>query len=474
MHARKLLIAAAAAALLVAGSADATNAAKVIAPNAAPLTIDMHQGRLIRLDRPAAGVFIADPAIADVQVKSPQIIYIFGKAAGETSLYAVDQDDKVIVGMPITVSLNIDRLREAIASATGGATVNVRQLGDSVVIEGTVRDPLDAEEARKVAAGFAGEEKVINRLKVLAPTQVNLRVRVAEVRRDITKRFGISWDLFTSIGDFTFGVAQGAATVPSGETFPTTNLVRRGTDGSNALYGLLSGGGIDLNTVVDALEDERLLTVLAEPNLTAMSGETASFLAGGEFPIPVPQDGGTISIEYKKFGVSLSFKPTVLSDGRINLSVTPEVSELSAAGSITISNYVVPGLSTRRAETTVELGSGQSFAIAGLLQSSQDQTTSKFPALGDLPVLGPLFRSDVFQRGETELVIIVTPYVVRPVSQKMALPTDGLVPPNDYERIFGNKAAFDSNQVMSNPQQRPENNVPGQRRLAGPYGFVLQ
>jgi pilus assembly protein CpaC len=226
--------------------------------------------------------------------------------------------------------------------------------------------------------------------------------------------------------------------------------------------------------VVDALEDERLLTVLAEPNLTAMSGETASFLAGGEFPIPVPQDGGTISIEYKKFGVSLAFKPTVLSDGRINLSVTPEVSELSAAGSITISNFVIPALSTRRAETTVELGSGQSFAIAGLLQSSQDQTTSKFPALGDLPVLGPLFRSDVYQRGETELVIIVTPYVVRPVSQKMALPTDGLVPPNDYERIFGNKAAFDSNQVMSNPQQRPENNLPGQRRLAGPYGFVLQ
>lgn len=473
MHARKLLIAAAAAALFVAGSADVTNAAKVIAPNAAPLTIDMHQGRLIRLDRPAAGVFIADPAIADVQVKSPQIIYIFGKAAGETSLYAVDQDDKVIVGMPITVSLNIDRLREAISSATGGATVNVRQLGDSVVIEGTVRDPLDAEEARKVAAGFAGEEKVINRLKVLAPTQVNLRVRVAEVRRDITKRFGISWDLLADVGNFSFGLAQGSSTVLSGQTFPGGTL-RRGTDGANAVYGLLSGGGIDLNTIVDALEDERLLTVLAEPNLTAMSGESASFLAGGEFPIPVPQDGGTISIEYKKFGVSLAFKPTVLSDGRINLSVTPEVSELSAAGSITIDNFVIPALSTRRAETTVELGSGQSFAIAGLLQSSQDQTTSKFPALGDLPVLGPLFRSDVYQRGETELVIIVTPYVVRPVSQKMALPTDGLVPPNDYERIFGNKAAFDSNQVMSNPQQRPENNLPGQRRLAGPYGFVLQ
>jgi len=473
MHARKLLIAAAAAALFMAGTADVTNAAKVIAPNAAPLNIDMHQGRLIRLDRPAAGVFIADPAIADVQVKSPQIIYIFGKAAGETSLYAVDQDDKVIVGMPITVSLNIDRLREAIAAATAGGSVNVRQLGDSVVIEGTVRDPLDAEEARKVAAGFAGEEKVINRLKVLAPTQVNLRVRVAEVRRDITKRFGISWDLLADVGNFTFGLAQGSSTVVSGATFPGGTL-RRGTDGANAIYGLLSGGGIDLNTVVDALEDERLLTVLAEPNLTAMSGETASFLAGGEFPIPVPQDGGTISIEYKKFGVSLSFKPTVLSDGRINMSVTPEVSELSSAGSITISNYVVPALSTRRAETTVELGSGQSFAIAGLLQSSQDQTTSKFPGLGDLPVLGPLFRSDVFQRGETELVIIVTPYVVRPVSQKMALPTDGLVPPNDYERIFGNRAAFDSNQVMSNPQQRPENNLPGQRRLAGPYGFVLQ
>ncbi|MFN4088477.1 MAG: type II and III secretion system protein family protein, partial [Alphaproteobacteria bacterium] len=278
--------------------------------------------------------------------------------------------------------------------------------------------------------------------------------------------------LFAKVGNFQFGVAQGGPTVLPGELFPGGTL-RRGTGGANALYGLLSGSGIDLNSVVDALEDERLLTVLAEPNLTAMSGETASFLAGGEYPVPVPQDGGAISIEYKKFGVSLSFKPTVLTDGRINLSVTPEVSQLTEAGSVTLSGFVIPALSTRRAETTIELGSGQSFAIAGLLQASQDQTVSKFPGLGDLPVIGPLFRSDVFQRGETELVIIVTPYIVRPVSQQMALPTDGLVPPNDYERIFGNRAAFDSNQRMSNPHQRPENNRPGQRRLAGPYGFVL-
>src|SRR5690606_10408069 len=326
MNVKKLILAAFATLAVLPSGAGTASAARVIAPTQAPLAIDMHQGRLIRLDRPAAGVFIADPEIADVQVKSPQIIYIFAKAAGETSLFAVDQEDKVILGMPITVTHNLTRLQDAIGAAAPGSKVTVRSLGDSLVIEGMVGDPLDAEEVRRVAAAFAGEDKVVNRLKVRAPTQVNLRVRVAEVRRDITKRFGISWDLLANVGDFTFGLAQGPSTVLNGETFPGGTL-RRGLDNSNALYGLLSTGSIDLNTIVDALEDERLLTILAEPNLTAMTGETASFLAGGEYPIPVPQDGGTISIEYKKFGVSLTFKPTVLGDGRINLAVAPEVSQ---------------------------------------------------------------------------------------------------------------------------------------------------
>ncbi|MDP9128590.1 MAG: hypothetical protein M3N08_10075, partial [Pseudomonadota bacterium] len=191
------------------------------------------------------------------------------------------------------------------------------------------------------------------------------------------------------------------------------------------------------NGLIDALAQDGLVTILAEPNLTAMSGETANFLAGGEFPIPVPQGNNAISIQFKNYGISLEFTPTILSDDRISLHVKPEVSQLTTTGSITISNIAVPALLTRKAETTIEVASGQSFAIAGLLDNSQAQTVNKYPLLGDLPVLGALFRSDRFQNGQTELVIIITPYIVKPSAEQLALPTDGLSPPNETERLIG-------------------------------------
>jgi pilus assembly protein CpaC len=201
--------------------------------------------------------------------------------------------------------------------------------------------------------------------------------------------------------------------------------------------------------MIDALAQDGLITILAEPNLTAMSGETANFLAGGEFPIPVPQGNGTISIEFKPYGISLAFTPTLISENRINLHVRPEVSELTQVGAIILDNITVPALTTRKAETTVELGSGESFAIAGLLDNKQAQTVNKFPILGDMPVLGALFRSDHFQNGQTELIVVITPYIVKPSGEQLALPVDNYAIPNETERLVGLRYS------SSDPNARP-------------------
>ncbi|WP_374531901.1 type II and III secretion system protein family protein, partial [Novosphingobium sp.] len=216
--------------------------------------------------------------------------------------------------------------------------------------------------------------------------------------------------------------------------------------------------GLDLLGALDAGETAGLVTTLSEPNLTALSGETADFLAGGEYPIPISQGLGTTSIEYKRFGVSLAYTPTVLANGRISIRVRPEVSELSSQGSITLNGFQVPALTVRRAETTVELGSGQSFMIAGLMSTSSQNTIKKMPGAGDLPILGTLFRSTNFQRGESELVIVITPYLVKPVdANDIKLPTDGFQNPNDAQRIFGNQENDGkSGSPRPHPTEKPE------------------
>jgi pilus assembly protein CpaC len=251
-----------------------------------------------------------------------------------------------------------------------------------------------------------------------------------------------------------------------------TRTTVQGTQASvNNLFGGFQAGRTDVNVLLDALENQGLVTVLAEPNLSAISGEPASFLAGGEFPIPVPQGNNTISIDFKKFGVSLNFVATIASGNRINLHVQPEVSELSSSGAIQISGINVPALTTRRAETTIELSSGQSFAVAGLLQNNVNQNINKFPWLGDVPVLGTLFRSNSFQRGETELVIIVTPYIVRPTTtaNRLLLPTDGYITPSDERQLL--------NGDMNRPQFQKQGTAPASRGgsgLIGPAGFDLE
>jgi pilus assembly protein CpaC len=447
-----LAVLAASLAALPAGGAE------IVATAATTLQLEANRGRLVRLERAAATVFIANPDIADIQVKSPTLIYLMGKKAGQTTLFAVDAAEVVLANIEISVTHNLERLRKAVRDLHPEADIQVNSIDGAIIIDGIVDSAATAENVRRVAVSFAGTpEAVINRLAVTAPSQVNLRVRVAEVSRDIDKQLGINWNAIGSIGGLSIGLVT-ANPFAANVTTQTLSL------GANL------GKNWDLNAVVDAMEGEGLVKVLAEPNLTALSGETASFLAGGEFPILVPDSDGRVTIQFKMFGVSLAFTPTLTGGERINLHVRPEVSQLSNTNSVTLGSFEIPSLVTRRAETTVELGSGQSFAIAGLLQNNVTHNINKFPGLGDIPVLGSLFRSDRFQREESELVILVTPYIVQPTAKAklLAAPTDGFQPPDDKQRyLYGGTH-------RRNPQVGPTRTVaPDGTTLIGPVGFQL-
>ena len=389
----------------------------------APIEVTFGAGDLLSLDGKAEAIYIADPDIADVQLRSPKLIYLFGKGVGETTLTVVGKDDAVILSRRILVRHNTIRLGELIDTVHPGTSVNMASIGTSLVLTGEVASAEVAADIVQMARAVVPEGAlVMNRLSVSAPNQVNLRVRIAEVSRDTTKRLGFSWDILKTAGDFSFGLATGG-------------FVSGAVSGSSILSLAKTGNGFDVNGMIDALDDEGLITVLAEPNLTAQSGESADFLAGGEFPIPVAADNDTVTIVFKRFGVSLSFLPVVLDGGRLHIKVSTEVSQLSSAGAIELNGFNVPSLTVREATTTVNLGSGQSFAIAGLLQNTTNNDLSGVAGLKDLPVLGALFRSSDFQRAESELVVIVTPYLVRPVSTQLALPTDGYRSPTDAERV---------------------------------------
>ncbi len=416
------------------GSGAAGQDAALIQPTFDTLSIDVSKGTLIRLDRPAAEVFIANPEIADVQVKSPRLVYIFGNQRGETSFYALDARDEVIYSSTVQVTQPLTMLRSALRQMLPDSALDASLMGNRVVLKGYVASPDASASAEEIAQQIVGGN-VINRITVMQPTQVNLRVRFAEVSRTVLKELAFNLESFAVDGNFISGalIGRDVFTDTIDELGQPLRLFNRG-DGSTIVGGFRDATS-DFNYAIDALDNEGFLTILAEPNLTAISGETANFLAGGEFPIPIPSRDG-LGVQYREFGVRLDFTPTVLDSGRIYMRVAPEVSDLSNNGAIRLEGISVPALSTRRAETTIELGSGQSFAIAGLLQNEVNQVANKFPGLGDIPILGALFRSEDFRREESELLIVVTPYLVRPVSsRKLALPTDGFRPAGDFDRF---------------------------------------
>ena len=404
----------------------------------AHLIVEVGSGRVISLPGPVANVFVSDPKIAEVRPASPTSLFLFGITAGHTTVAALDAGGHAVRQFEVTVrpsSFGATEAAGAIARSTPGAAVKVQAEPNRLVLDGSVPTPEAAAAAVGTAAGFAAKGQAVDdRLAVKQEIQVALHVRIAEMSRNITRNLGINWQSLGNLGSI------GKLVGLSASTGLNTAAVSTLACAAGSLLSTNGCQGLNFTGVIDALAQNNLIHMLAEPNLTAMSGETASFLVGGEFPIPVAQGGSSnaISVTFKQYGIGLSFVPTVFSENRIRLHVRPEVSQLSTLGAVQINGVTVPSLTVRRADTTVEVGSGESFAIAGLLSDQTNQTGNAIPGLGEVPILGALFRSDAFQRNETELVIIVTPYIVHPVSNPVALraPTDGFKAPNDIERLL--------------------------------------
>ena len=391
------------------------------------LPLEAGTGRVLNLATAVTNIFVADPKVAEVRPASATSLFVFGVTSGRTTVAAMDANGHTVAQYDVTVrpsSFAAGEAQATLARLVTNGRFKVTPETKGLLLTGSVPSPSEAAQAVAILQGYlAPGQAVDNQLSIRAAVQVNLRVRIVEMSRSVSRALGVNWQAMGSLGSF------------------ATNYGMAST-GVGAAAAFLRGGSKDVNVLVDALAQDNLARVLAQPNLTVLSGEAGSFLVGGEFPIPVAQQNNTTTIDFKNYGVALRFVPTVLSDGRISLHVSPEVSELSTNGAVQISasnnSISVPALTVRRAETSVELGSGQTFALAGLLQDSVTTTSTGVPVLGDIPVLGALFRSSGFQRQETELVILVTPYIVRPVDDpaQVHTPGDHYTAPNDLERIL--------------------------------------
>lgn len=426
------------------------------------LQVELNKGQMVKLKQDAASVIVADPTTADVQVVSPRLLFVHGKKVGETSIYVVDSSDNQIYSSVIEITHNISSLNRTIKRVAPNADVGFKTVDGGMVIDGFASSTAESENIRNVANAFIGEkEKMVNMVSTAGSDQVTLAVKIVEMERNDVKRFGINLQSIFNRGGLGLQLLQGG---PIGLT--GAGVLERGASTGTLAYGRFQRGSMDISGVIDALERQGLANVLAEPSLTTSSGKTAKFLAGGEFPIPVRDGNGSITIQYKPFGVSLNFTPVVMAKDRISISVAPEVSTIDFNTTVEVAGLRNPIILTRKAEATVELGTGQTFALAGLLKNEASNSIEKFPGLGDVPVLGGLFRSQQFQNNRTELVILVTPYIVRPVSDgsKMQVPTDGYKPPSDFQRLMlGNLY-----------QQQPMADTEDMPQLHGKGGFIQE
>jgi pilus assembly protein CpaC len=444
------------------------------------ITLGLNKSTIVELPRDVREVIVSNPAQIDAVLQTSKRAYLIGKAAGEANIIFIDKDGRQVATLEVTVERDLAGLESLLNSLIRGANIRVKTVSGSVILTGTVQNPIDATRAGEIATqvigvdpnapptttssssssvsltGSAGSSNqmtsaptlagvLINMITVEGREQVLLKVSVVEMERNILKQFGVDLNALINSGSFAFAalsdlpfpinVAGKGLLAPflkgteDGATnaFPIAGVPNMPSVAHTSGFGgQWQSGGSRVQGVLRALEEDGLLHTLAEPNLTAISGETANFLAGGEFPIPVAQQLGTISVEFKKFGIGLAFTPVVMSEGRISLKVSTEVSELSNQGAVVLSNIAIPALKVRRAETTVELPSGGSLVMAGLLSDQSKQALSGYPGLKNLPVLGTLFRSRDFLKNETELVVLVTPYVVKPVARaQLAQPDDG-------------------------------------------------
>ncbi len=420
----------------IAAPTAALNAQGSVQDNAILLSVG--GSKVVNLPGKMTDVVVANPNVVDVHVRADNQLYLIAKGPGETTVFATAGNGKVLFSSTVRVGNNLTSIDQMLRLAMPEANIAVSKMNGMVLLTGTIKAPEDAAEAERLTQAFVGKDvTVVSRLLMATPLQVNLQVKIAEVSRDIGHKIGTNFASVDSSGGRVAGnigggmrnfaeYTRGTTTEPGYWTFNNP------TDGSFSLGGVARLLGMDIAGALDLAESAGLSTTLAQPNLTSLSGETASFLAGGEYPYTVSNGTQGNSIEFKQYGVQLAFTPTVLADGRISLRVRPTVSSLDFSLSSS-----VPALKSRTAETTVELGSGQAFMIAGLLNNETGNTINKVPGLGNIPILGSLFKSRAFQRNETELVIVVTPYLVKPVNASdIRLPTDGFRNANVGQGLF--------------------------------------
>ena len=422
------------------GLALATAMVPGTALNAAPssqqdnaILMSVGGSRVINLSGKMSDVVIGNPDVVDVHVRSQNQLYLIAKKGGESTVFATAPDGKVLFSGNVRVGNNLTSIDDMLRLAMPGANIAVNKMNGMVLLTGTIPAPEDAAEAERLTQAFVGKETtVVSRLRTATPLQVMLQVKISEVSKDIGHKIGTNFSSRDPGRGSTVGFIGGGNrdfiefNANGGGTF------NRVADGSYSLGGVARLLGMDVAGALDLAESSGLATTLAQPNLTALSGETASFLAGGEYPYTVSNGTQGNSIEFKQYGVQLAFTPTVLADGRISLRVRPTVSSLDFSV-----NSSIPALKSRTAETTVELGSGQAFMIAGLLNNETSNGINKVPGIGNLPILGSLFKSRQFQRNETELVIVITPYLVKPVNASdVRLPTDGYRNANVGQGLF--------------------------------------
>ena len=438
------------------------------------LQVPMNRAVVVEAENPFAELSIANPGIADISTLSDRTIYVLGKAPGRTTLTLLSPDGRLITNVEVQVTPDVAEFKERLRQILPGEGIEVRTANDGIVLSGVVSSIEKLDRALDLANRYA-PERVSNLMTVGGTQQVMLKVRFAEVSRTVSKSLsggisGATSDTTVALGNGTFTNVDTGNPPPNDIATIAQNFFTPGTPfGGGQISTIGSVGGLAFSALLEALESKNLVRTLAEPNLVALSGQEASFLAGGEVPIPVSDDDG-ISIEYRPFGVQLSFIPRVVNGNRINLEMTAAVSAIDNDISVTSATIAVPGFSRREAETTVEMLDGQSFAIAGLLQDDFSDAATQTPWLGDIPVLGALFRSTSFQRDQSELVVIITPHLVTPVSgEALALPTDRIRPPTEAELfLFGS---------LGRPAGAPTSGAAAEvakQDFTGSYGYVME
>ncbi|MBO6509656.1 MAG: type II and III secretion system protein family protein [Roseibium sp.] len=396
------------------------------------LNVGVGRSVVVNLAEDAADVLVSNPEIADAVLRTPRRIFVIGNTSGQSRLVLFSRSGRELASFDVRVEKDTSDLTRIIRKLIPGSQIAAESVNGNVVLSGRAKSTLEAQQAADIAAKFQGEgtaASIVNLIAVEGKDQVHLKVTVAEVERNIIKQLGVRFQ-------GTFGTGNFAPYTSSTPSYPINTSVT-----NQAALGLqFAAGATNFQAELQALQQDGIIRTLAEPTLTAISGENASFLAGGEFPIPISYDDGNIGIEFKKFGVGLDFTPVVLSGGRISLRVKTEVSELSNEGAVTTGGITVSALKVRRAESTMELPSGGTLIMAGLLKESYKQTIEGVPGLMQIPVLGSLFKSRDFLRSQTELAVFVTPYVVSPVAaSKLVRPDKNLMAPSDAETIFLNR-----------------------------------